>query len=273
MIISGKDIAAQLQAHMQQQVDNLTAEYGRAPGLVIIQVGADSASAIYVRNKLRTAEFCHIQSRHILLPADTSEQELCDRITELNNDDRVDGILVQLPLPEHLCEQRVIHTILPDKDADGFHPDSCVIACTSKAVLQLLASTGVELSGKQVVMVGQTDVVGSAMANLLTDRQCTVTTVRDLTTDLPAACREADILIVAADTPKRITADCIKPGAIVIDVGCHHLPDGTVCGDVDFEACQQVASFITPVPGGVGPMIITMLMQNTIDCFKRRLNG
>lgn len=271
MVISGKDIASQLQADLRQQVDNLAAKCGRAPGLIIIQVGDDLASSIYVRNKLRAAENCHIRARHILLPADISEQELCARIAEFNSNDQVDGILVQLPLPEHIGEQQVIRTIRPDKDADGFHPDSCVIACTSKAILQLLASTGVELNGKHVVMVGQTDVVGCPMAKLLADRQCSVATAHIDTPNLPAVCRKADILLVAADKPKLITGDCIRPGAIVIDAGCHHLPDGTLCGDVDFEACKDIASFITPVPGGVGPMIIAMLMQNTIECYRSRM--
>ena len=296
MIISGKDIAAQLRSDMQQQVDAMAELYGRTPNLVVIQVGDDPASSIYVRNKMRAAEFCHIRSQHILLPADITEQELCGQIDRLNNDDDVDGILVQLPLPAHINEEHVIRAIRAEKDVDGFHPTNaahlwlhqplvkahvatiynpvpdygCTIACTPKGILSLLASTGVKLDGKRAVMVGRSDIVGKPMAKLLMDRQCTVTVAHSHTRDLPAVCREADILIVAVGKPKLITKDCIKPGAIVIDVGINRLPDGSLSGDVDYEACKDIASFITPVPGGVGPMTVTMLMQNTIDCFRRR---
>jgi len=209
----------------------------------------------------------------------------------------VDGILVQLPLPAHINEEHVIRAIRAEKDVDGFHPSNaahlwlhqplqtnhipsifnpvpdygCTIACTPKGILSLLASTGVELDGKRTVMVGRSDIVGKPMAKLLMDRQCTVTIAHSHTRDLPAVCSEADILIVAVGKPKLITKDCIKPGAIVIDVGINRLQDGSLSGDVDFEACKDVASFITPVPGGVGPMTVTMLMQNTIDCYKRRI--
>ena len=296
MIISGKDIAAQLRSDMQQQVDAMAAEYGCTPSLVVIQVGDDPASSIYVRNKMRAAEFCHIRSRQIALPSNISEQELCAQIAKLNNDDDVDGILVQLPLPAHINEEHILRAIRAEKDVDGFHPDNaaylwlhqplvkshvasiynpvpdygCTIPCTPKGILSLLASTGVELDGKRAVMVGRSDIVGKPMAKLLMDRQCTVTVAHSHTRDLPAVCREADILIVAVGKPKLITADCIKPGAIVIDVGINRLPDGSLCGDVDFEACKDIASHISPVPGGVGPMTVTMLMQNTIDCFRRR---
>lgn len=299
MIISGKDIAAQLRSDMQQQVDAMAAEYGRTPSLVVIQVGDDPASTIYVRNKMRAAEFCHIRSRQIALPSDISEQELCAHIAELNSDDDVDGILVQLPLPAHINEEHILRAIRAEKDVDGFHPDNaaylwlhqplvkrhvasifnpvpdygCTIPCTPKGILSLLASTGVELDGKRAVMVGRSDIVGKPMAKLLLDRQCTVTVAHSHTRDLPAVCREADVLIVAVGKPKLITADCIKHGAIVIDVGINRLPDGSLCGDVDFEACKDIASHISPVPGGVGPMTVTMLMQNTIDCFKRRRKG
>lgn len=298
MIISGKDIAAQLRSDMQQQVDAMMAAYGRVPSLVVIQVGDDPASTIYVRNKMRAAEFCHIQSRQIILPASIKEEELCAQIAELNENDKVDGILIQLPLPAHINEEHIIRAIRADKDVDGFHPDNaaylwlhqplvkshvasiynpvpdygCTIPCTPKGILSLLASTGVELDGKRAVMVGRSDIVGKPMAKLLMDRQCTVTVAHSHTHDLPAVCREADILVVAVGKPKLITRDCIKPGAIVIDVGISRLPDGSLSGDVDFEACKDVAAHITPVPGGVGPMTVTMLMQNTIDCFKRRMN-
>lgn len=299
MIISGKDIAAQLRSDMQAQVDAMATEYGRTPGLVVIQVGNDPASTIYVRNKMRAAEFCHIRSRQLLLPATISEQELCARIAELNETDDVDGILVQLPLPAHINEEHIIRAIKAEKDVDGFHPTNaahlwlhqplqtdhvpsiynpvpdygCTIACTPKGILSLLASTGVALDGKRAVVVGRSDIVGKPISKLLLDRQCTVTIAHSHTRDLPAVCREADILIVAVGKPKLITRDCIKPGAIVIDVGINRLADGSLSGDVDFETCKDVASFITPVPGGVGPMTVTMLMQNTIECFKRRLES
>ena len=299
MIISGKDIAAQLRSDMQQQVDTMAAAFGRAPGLVVIQVGDDPASTIYVRNKMRAAEFCHIRSRHLLLPDSISQQALCEHIDRLNQDDDVDGILVQLPLPAHIDEEQVIRAIRAEKDVDGFHPANaaylwlhqplvkqhvasifnpvpdygCTIPCTPKGILSLLASTGVDLDGKRAVMVGRSDIVGKPMAKLLMDRQCTVTIAHSHTRDLPQVCKEADILIVAVGKPRLITADCIKPGAIVIDVGINRLPDGTLCGDVDFEACKDIAAHITPVPGGVGPMTVTMLMQNTIDCYKRRMQN
>ena len=296
MIISGKDIAAQLRSDMQQQVDAMFAEYGRTPNLVVIQVGDDPASSIYVRNKMRAAEFCHIRSQYLHLSGEITEKELCAQIEQLNNDDDVDGILVQLPLPAHIDEERIICAIHAEKDVDGFHPDNaaslwlhqplqtnhiasiynpvpdygCTIACTPKGILSLLASTGVELDGKRAVVVGRSPIVGKPMAKLLMDRQCTVTIAHSHTRDLPAVCREADILIAAVGKPKLITADCIKPGAIVIDVGINRLADGSLSGDVDFEACKDIASFISPVPGGVGPMTVTMLMQNTLDCYKRR---
>ncbi len=298
MVISGKDIAAQMQSSMLQQVDAMAAKYGRTPHLVIIQVGDDPASTVYVRNKMRAAERCHIRTQHILLPAGISEQELCRLTDKHNTDQDVDAILVQLPLPAHISEQKVIRTILPEKDADGFHPDNislllrqpaqpdhaatinapvpdygCPIACTAKGVMALLASTGVNLSGKHAVMVGETDVISEPMAKLLKDKQCTVTIVRSDAYDLQAACRVADILIVGADKPGLITRDCIRPGAIVFDAGLNRLPDGSLTGDVDFEACKDVASFITPVPGGVGVMIVAMLMHNTIECYNRRING
>ena len=299
MIISGKDIAAQLRSDMQQQVDAMSATYGRTPHLVVIQVGDDPASTIYVRNKMRAAEFCHIRSQHMLLPATIAEEDLCALIAELNAEKDVDGILVQLPLPAHINEEHVIRAIQAEKDVDGFHPANaahlwlhqplvkkhvasiynpvpdygCTVACTPKGILSLLASTGVDLDGKRAVMVGRSDIVGKPMAKLLLDRQCTVTVAHSHTRDLPSVCREADILIVAVGKPKLITRDCIKPGAIVIDVGINRLPDGSLSGDVDFEACKDIASFITPVPGGVGPMTVTMLMQNTIDCYKRRLES
>ena len=299
MIISGKEIAAQLRSDMQQQVEKLTAAYGRSPHLAVIQVGDNPASTIYVRNKMRAAEFCHIRSQLIALPDTITEQELCAQIAKLNEDNDVDGLLVQLPLPEHINEEHIIRAIRAEKDVDGFHPTNaahlwlhqplvkghvptifnpvpdygCTIACTPKGILSLLASTGVELDGKRAVVVGRSDIVGKPMAKLLLDRQCTVTVAHSHTRDLPAVCREADILIVAVGKPKLITKDCIKPGAIVIDVGINRLPDGSLSGDVDFAACKDIASFISPVPGGVGPMTVTMLMQNTIECYKRRLHG
>ena len=267
MIISGKDIAAQLRSDMQQQVDALFAEYGRTPNLVVIQVGDDPASSIYVRNKMRAAEFCHIRSQYLHLSGEITEKELCAQIERLNNDDDVDGILVQLPLPAHIDEERIICAIHAEKDVDGFHPDNaaslwlhqplqtnhiasiynpvpdygCTIACTPKGILSLLASTGVELDGKRAVVVGRSPIVGKPMAKLLMDRQCTVTIAHSHTRDLPAVCREADILIAAVGKPKLITADCIKPGAIVIDVGINRLADGSLSGDVDFEACKDIA--------------------------------
>lgn len=297
MILSGKDISINIRQAMREEIVSLVQTYGRAPALAVIQVGDNPASTIYVRNKIKAAEFCGIRSVMIALPVTTTEKELQNRIAALNADDRIDGILVQLPLPAHCNEERIIRSILPEKDVDGFHPANaaslwlhhpltthheatiyspvqdygCTIACTPKGILSLLAATGVNLDGKRAVVVGRSDIVGKPLAKLLLDRQCTVTIAHSHTTDLPAVCKEGDILIAAVGKPKLITAECVKQGAIVIDVGISRMPDGTLSGDVDFEACKSIASFITPVPGGVGPMTVTMLMQNTIECFIRRI--
>lgn len=228
-----------------------------------------------------------MDSRLVELPEDISEEALLNTINELNEEKAVDGVLVQLPLPKHINEDKVIDAISLEKDVDGFHPGNvanlwlgrpCIVPCTPKGIITMIESTGVSISGKKAVVVGRSNIVGKPVAKLLLDRNATVTIAHSRTANLPEVCREADILVAAVGRPEMITADMIKPGAVVIDVGINRIPctkeDGTpgshLVGDVEFASASQVAGFITPVPGGVGPMTITMLMRNTIECFLRK---
>ena len=266
----------------------LESEYGRRPCLVVIIVGNNPASRSYVTGKIKAAAFVGMDSRLVELPEDISESALLDTIAGLNADDAVDGILVQLPLPKHINEDRVIDAISIEKDVDGFHPGNvarlwlgrpCIVPCTPKGIIKMIETTGIGISGKKAVVVGRSNIVGKPVAKLLLDRNATVTIAHSRTADLPAVCREADILVAAVGRPQMITADMVKPGAVVIDVGINRIPcikeDGTegsrLVGDVDFASVSEVAGFITPVPGGVGPMTITMLMENTIECFLARM--
>lgn len=286
-IIDGKLLSASLKEEMKGRIPELEAQYGRKPCLSVIIVGDNPASRSYVRGKIKAAEFVGMDSRLIELPEDVAENELLETIAGLNADKDVDGILVQLPLPRHIDEDRVIDAISLEKDVDGFHPGNvanlwlgrpCTVPCTPKGIITMIESTGVNISGKKAVVVGRSNIVGKPVAKLLLDRNATVTIAHSRTADLPAVCREADILVAAVGRPEMITADMIKPGAVVIDVGINRIPctkeDGTpgshLVGDVEFASASQVAGFITPVPGGVGPMTITMLMQNTIECFLKR---
>ena len=284
MIISGKDLSAKLKAQMAEQVAGFPAKYGRVPHLVVILVGDDPGSQTYVRNKARACDAVGIKNTTVRLPADTPESELLDRIAELNADDSVDGILVQLPLPKQISEPRVIEAIALEKDVDGFHPlntaalwqkrpnSSCVVPCTPMGIIHLLEEAGCQIAGKNAVVIGRSQIVGLPMAKLLLDKNCTVTIAHSRTADLAAVCRQADILVVAVGRPEMITADMIKPGATVIDVGINRTAEGKLVGDVDFRSVEPVAGAITPVPGGVGPMTIAMLMRNTIVCYQRRIN-
>lgn len=276
MIIDGKALSLSLKEDMKARMAELENKYGRRPCLSVIIVGDNPASRSYVRGKIKAAEFVGMESRLIELPQDVSEGALLSKISELNADEKVDGILVQLPLPEHIDEDKVIDAIAVAKDVDGFHPSNvaalwlgrkCTVPCTPKGIIKMIESTGVEIAGKKAVVVGRSNIVGKPVAKLLLDRNATVTIAHSRTKDLAAVCREADILVAAVGRPKMITADMVKPGAVVIDVGINRVADGTLVGDVDFGPASEIAGYISPVPGGVGPMTITMLMENTIECF------
>ena len=278
-IIDGKALSARVKDEVRAEVRELEAKYGRKPCLCVIIVGDNPASQVYVRNKVKAAAYTDMDSRLIELPADTSEQTLLDHIADLNADPSVDGVLVQLPLPKHIDEEKVIDAIAREKDVDGFHPGNvanlwigkdCIVPCTPAGVMRMLDSIGVELRGKNAVVVGRSNIVGKPMAKLLLDRHATVTIAHSRTADLGAVCRTADVLVVAVGRAGLVTGDMIKPGAVVIDVGMNRNAEGKLCGDVDFASAEPVASWITPVPGGVGPMTIAMLMKNTIACFLTR---
>lgn len=280
MIISGKELSAKLKADMAVQVAGFPEKYGRVPHLVVVLVGDDPASVSYVKGKAKASEVVGIKNTTIRKPADITEAELLALIATLNADPEVDGILVQLPLPAHISEAKVIEAIDKTKDVDGFHPlnvaalwqkQPCTVPCTPKGIIRMLKSAGVEISGKRAVVIGRSNIVGLPVAKLLLDENATVTIAHSRTKDLPSVTREADILVVAIGRPRFVTADMISDGAVVIDVGVNRDPEtGKLCGDVDFAAAQQKASVITPVPGGVGPMTICCLMENTIECFLRR---
>lgn len=276
-IIDGKAVSAAVKDALKEKMPLLEAEYGRRPCLCVIIVGENPASQVYVRNKVKAAEYVGMGSRLIRLPEDTPEKELLDLIEALNEDKTVDGILVQLPLPGHIDEEKVIETISVAKDVDGFHVLNagslwigrpCTVPCTPKGIMRLIDSTGVQLSGKIAVVVGRSNIVGKPVAKLLLDRNATVIMAHSRTADLKAVTLQADVLVVAVGRENVVTGDMVKPGAVVIDVGMNRRADGSLCGDVDFEAASQAASWITPVPGGVGPMTIAMLMENTVECFK-----
>jgi len=277
-LLDGKVMSDALRAEIAQKVAELK-EKGVTPGLAVILVGEDPASQIYVRNKGIGCEQTGMHSVTIRMPEETTQQELEDQIRALNNDPAIHGILVQLPLPRHLDEAAALAVIVPEKDVDGFHVQNAgkllnglngVVACTPKGALEMIRRTGVNLSGKEAVVVGRSNIVGKPMAVLLLQENCTVTVCHSRTADLAAHTRRADVLVSAVGKAKFITADMVKPGAIVIDVGINRV-DGKVVGDVDFENVKEVASWITPVPGGVGRMTITMLLQNTLEAAERTL--
>lgn len=281
MLIDGKQISQSIKDEMKLEVLELEQKYGRRPCLDVIIVGDNPASRSYVRGKIKATEYCGFDGELIELPEDVSEAELLRVIDERNQAEGVDGILVQLPLPKHIDEDKVIAAITPEKDVDGFHPENvarlwlnqeCFVPCTPKGIIVLLERAGVEMNGKRAVVIGRSNIVGKPVAKLLLDKNCTVTIAHSRTKDLPAVCREADILVAAVGRAKMVTAEFVKPGAAVIDVGINRTEDGHLVGDVDFESVEPIAGCITPVPGGVGPMTITMLMRNTIDCFVKRMN-
>lgn len=280
-VISGKELSIKLKAEMAELVKTFPGKYGRVPHLAVILVGEDPASQSYVKGKAKASEVVGIMNSTILRPADISEDDLLKLIAQLNADDSVDGILVQLPLPKHIDEDKVIAAISKDKDVDGFHPlnvaalwmkQPCTIPCTPKGIIKMLDEAGVEIKGKRAVVIGRSQIVGLPVAKLLLDRNATVTICHSRTADLPSVSREADILVVAIGKPRFVSKDMVAPGAVVIDVGVNRDPEtGKLCGDVDYDAVEPIASVITPVPGGVGPMTITCLMENTIELFLRKM--
>ncbi|MBQ3483929.1 MAG: bifunctional methylenetetrahydrofolate dehydrogenase/methenyltetrahydrofolate cyclohydrolase FolD [Clostridia bacterium] len=276
-LLDGKVMSEALRGEIAMRVAALK-DKGVHPGLAVILVGEDPASQIYVRNKGIGCEQVGIHSVTIRMPETTTQEELESQIRALNADETIHGILVQLPLPKHLDEAAALAVIVPEKDVDGFHIQNAgkllnglngVIACTPKGALEMIRRTGVDLSGKEAVVVGRSNIVGKPMAMLLLQQNCTVTMCHSRTVDLAAHTRNADVLVAAVGKAKFITADMVKPGAIVIDVGINRLENGKVVGDVDFEGVKEVASWITPVPGGVGRMTITMLLENTVEAAEK----
>ena len=280
-IINGKELALSLKQEMAADVATFTEKYGRVPHLVVILVGEDPGSVSYVTGKAKASAEVGIKNTTIRREATISEEELLGIIDELNADAEVDGILVQLPLPKHIDSDKVIAAISAEKDVDGFHPmnvanlwlkQPCTLPCTPKGIIKLLKRANVEIAGKDVVVVGRSNIVGLPVSKLLLNENATVTIAHSRTKDLKEVTRRADILVVAIGRPKFVTADMVKEGAVVIDVGVNRDPEtNKLCGDVDFAAIEPIASAITPVPGGVGPMTITCLMENTIECFLRKM--
>jgi len=276
-IIDGKAIAQEVRAEWKVRADALKAR-GITPGLAVIIVGEDPASKVYVANKVKACAELGLHSEHITLSADSSEATLLEKIAGLNADPKIHGILVQLPVPKHIDSNKVLQAISPDKDVDGFHPMNVgalvtgnmrFAPCTPYGAMKLLEKSGVAIEGKHAVVVGRSNIVGKPMALMLLAHNATVTICTSKTVDLAKFTRDADILVVATGKPNMITGDMIKPGAAVIDVGINRLPNGKLCGDVDFESAMEVAGWITPVPGGVGPMTITMLVANTVQAAER----
>ena len=277
MIIDGKKTAAAMREELKKKIAELKSTHNSVPGLTVILVGEDPASKIYVKNKEKFAKEVGMNSEVIRYPVDVGEKELLNKIKELNKDDKVSGILVQLPLPKHINKRKVIETILPGKDVDGFHPinvgnlssgyDSS-IPCTPLGCYLLLKKVENNLSGKHAVMIGRSNLNGKPMTQLLLKENCTVTITHSKTKDLKAECSRADIIIAAVGRPKLVKGDWVKKGAIVIDVGINKTEEGLV-GDVDFKEVSKIAKAITPVPGGVGPMTIACLLNNTVECFKK----
>ena len=272
-LIDGKAISKQIKDELKEQVAELSAK-GVKICLAVIQVGNDPASSVYVGNKKKACAYIGIDSLSYELPEETTEEELLELIDKLNKDDAVNGILVQLPVPKHIDEDKIIKAISPLKDVDGFHPMSVgalsigqpgFVSCTPAGVIQLLKRSGIVIAGKECVVIGRSNIVGKPMAMLLLRENGTVTICHSKTKDLKEVCKRADILVVAIGRPKMIDASYIKEGATVIDVGIHRDENNKLCGDVDFESASKVAGAITPVPGGVGPMTIAMLMPNCVD--------
>lgn len=273
-IINGKEISAAIREEIKAEVQGMSVR----PGLAVVLVGDDPASAVYVRNKSKACAEVGIYSEVYRLPEETGREQLLGLIEQLNQSPLIHGILVQLPLPKHLDPEEVIMAIDPAKDVDAFHPVNVgkimignydFLPCTPAGVMELLHRSGIEVSGKECVVIGRSNIVGKPQAMLLLHENATVTICHSKTRDLPSVCRRADILVSAVGKPKFVTADMVKDGAVIIDVGMNRDENGKLCGDVDFEPVSEKASYITPVPGGVGPMTITMLLKNTVTAAKR----
>lgn len=277
-IISGKELSQELKDNMKKEVTT----FSRPPHLVVILVGNNPSSISYVNGKTKACQYVGIKDTIIRLESNVAEKTLISLIQSLNRDSEVDGILVQLPLPKHINERKVLEAIAIEKDVDGFHPSNvaklwlkepCILPCTPKGIIKLLDEAGVKIEGKEAVVIGRSNIVGLPIAKLLLDRNATVTIAHSKSVDLGGICRRADILIVAVGKPRVVSADMVKEGAIVIDVGVNRGEDGKLCGDVDFESVSEAASYITPVPGGVGPMTICCLMENTIEAYKIKMEA
>lgn len=281
-IISGKELSAQIRAELAAETADFKEKYNVTPGLAVVIVGEDPASQVYVRNKHRSCIEAGMHSVVYEMPADTTAEKLLEVVDRLNHDDSIHGILVQLPLPKHLDESLIINSISPEKDVDAFHPvnvgkltlgEDGFLPCTPAGVIEMLKRSDISISGKNCVVVGRSNIVGKPAALLLLRENGTVTVCHSRTANLKEVCREADIIVAAIGKPKFITADMVKPGAVVIDVGINRLETGKLAGDVDFDEVEKIAEAITPVPGGVGPMTITMLLKNTLEAAKRKVNG
>jgi len=279
-LLDGKAVAQKVRDEVKAGVASFVAEHGRPPGLDVVLVGEDAASVVYTRNKEKASNEVGMRGRLHRLPADTSETALLGLLAELVADDAVDGILVQLPLPKAISEQKVLDSVDPRKDVDGFHPQNVgllstgrpgLVPCTPRGCMRLLAEAGTQLNGARAVVVGRSNIVGKPMAQLLLAQHATVTIAHSRTRDLAAVCREADVLVAAVGRARLIQGDWIKPGATVIDVGMNRGADGKLCGDVDTAAARERAAWITPVPGGVGPMTIACLLENTLVAARARL--
>lgn len=277
-LIKGPEVAAAIREQIAGELVSLKEKTGTVPGLSVVLIGEDPASKAYVGNKEKTSKALGFYSEVHRLPVETTQEELLKLVDQLNKDDKIHGILVQLPLPAHIEDQAVLDAISVDKDVDGFHPinvgnlmigEDCYIPCTPHGCMKMLEFIGFDLKGKNAVVVGRSNIVGKPVALLMLQQHATVTLCHSRTKDLGAVCREADVLIVAVGRAEMIAGDMIKPGAVVIDVGINRVDDKLV-GDVHFESAAEKASYITPVPGGVGPMTITMLMLNTLESFKRK---
>ncbi len=280
-LIDGKLVSAQVKEQVREEAAAIYEKHGIKAGLAVVIVGNDPASRVYVNNKKKACEAVGFQSFEYALPEETTQEELLELVETLNNDPKVNGILVQLPVPKQIDDTAIINAISPEKDVDAFHPenvgrimigDYAFLPCTPAGVMELIDSTGVEISGKKCVVIGRSNIVGKPMAVLLLHRSGTVTICHSRTKDLPSVTREADILVAAVGKANFVTADMVKEGAVVIDVGINRLDNGKLCGDVDFAAVEPKASWITPVPGGAGPMTIAMLMKNTLTAMKKQNN-
>ncbi|MCQ2428316.1 MAG: bifunctional methylenetetrahydrofolate dehydrogenase/methenyltetrahydrofolate cyclohydrolase FolD [Clostridia bacterium] len=273
-IIDGKLVSAKIRGEIKEEAAAFAARNGRFPGLTVVRVGEDPASVVYVRNKMRACDEVGFVSETVVLPENASEEEVLNTVRKLNDDPKVDGLLVQLPLPRGLDAKKIVAAVKPGKDVDAFHSldaghlrleDGNILPCTPSGIMAMLSYYGIDVFGKECVVIGRSDIVGKPMAALLLAADATVTVAHSKTQDLPSVTRRADILVSAVGRAKTVTADMVKPGAVVIDVGMNRDENGKLCGDVDFAAVSGVASFITPVPGGVGPMTVTMLVRNTMN--------